>query len=113
MGVQVEKPRKSREPSNSALSPRIFSENSPAPHAYASQREMAVDAEIDRLEEEIRLWSPATHAVWGLWGIVISREDIVSLIDAARSHVHLRDGKLVYDPPQESDTRTLEAGSAD
>lgn len=51
--------------------------------------------------------------MWGLWGIVISREDIVSLIDAARSHVHLRDGKLVYDPPQESDTRTLEAGSAD
>lgn len=111
--VQVEKPRKSRESSNSAQSPRIFSGNSPASQALASQREMTIHAEVDRLEEEIRLWSPATHAVWGLWGIVISREDIVSLMDTARSHVHLRDGKLVYDPPQESETRTLEVGSAD
>ena len=73
---------------------------------------MAIESDVDRLEEEIRIWSPATHIVWGLWGVVISREDIIALFTEARKHVHERNGKLVYEPPK-TDTEAHDAGESD
>ena len=29
-----------------------------------------------KLEAFVRLWSPASHAMWAVWGIVQAREDI-------------------------------------
>jgi choline kinase len=33
-------------------------------------------AELDKLEKQVQAWSPASHAMWAIWGIVQSREDI-------------------------------------
>ncbi|WFD34162.1 choline kinase [Malassezia cuniculi] len=97
----------------SVNSPRVFSGSSPASHALLAQREQVINAEIERLEEEISIWSPATHIIWGLWGVVIAREDIIALIESARSHVHLRGDKLVYEPPEAAEKQVFEAGSAE
>ncbi|KAF9015003.1 kinase-like domain-containing protein [Cyathus striatus] len=38
------------------------------------------DSELQRrsaqLDEQVRVWSPASHAMWAVWGIVQAREDI-------------------------------------
>lgn len=34
------------------------------------------EAEMNELDEEVRLWSPAVHAMWSLWGFVQAREDV-------------------------------------
>ena len=106
------RPEIKTEPRRPSYSPRVFSGTSPASRALFSQREVAIESDVDRLEEEIRIWSPATHIVWGLWGVVISREDIIALFTEARKHVHERNGKLVYDPPKR-DTEAHDAGESD
>ena len=35
-----------------------------------------MEAETCRLEAQIRVWSPASHAMWAVWGIVQAREDL-------------------------------------
>ncbi|KLO20497.1 kinase-like protein [Schizopora paradoxa] len=35
-----------------------------------------VENEVRRLESQVRVWSPATHAMWAVWGIVQAREDL-------------------------------------
>ncbi|WFD32724.1 choline kinase [Malassezia sp. CBS 17886] len=77
-----------------------------------SMREAAIVREVARLEEEIHVWSPATHAVWGLWGIVVARERIGALLTDARACVVEKDDQLVY-IPREHDTVCGEAGSAE
>lgn len=37
---------------------------------------MEIDVEMDRLEEQVRVWSPASHAMWAIWGIVQAMEDM-------------------------------------
>ncbi|THH18098.1 hypothetical protein EW146_g2826 [Bondarzewia mesenterica] len=32
--------------------------------------------ELDTLERQVHAWSPASHAVWAVWGLVQAREDI-------------------------------------
>lgn len=49
----------------------------------------SIQAEIDRLDFEVALWTPAVHAVWGLWGIVIARDDIAVLIDRIKRHIRV------------------------
>ncbi|KAI8995386.1 kinase-like protein [Trametes punicea] len=34
----------------------------------------ALEAQMDRLERDVRAWSPASHAMWAVWGIVQARE---------------------------------------
>lgn len=33
-------------------------------------------ASIIKLDEQVRYWSPASHAMWAIWGIVQAREDV-------------------------------------
>ena len=32
--------------------------------------------DIDLLEEQVRRWSPASHAMWAIWGVVQAREEV-------------------------------------
>lgn len=34
------------------------------------------DKELRKLDEQVRFWSPASHAMWTIWGIVQAREDV-------------------------------------
>lgn len=36
---------------------------------------------ISRLEEEVKMWSPASSAFWALWGIVQAEEQIRGLME--------------------------------
>jgi len=48
--------------------------------AYLSQaRPVRVpgDADLDALDAAVEAWSPASHAMWAVWGIVQAREDVV------------------------------------
>lgn len=31
---------------------------------------------VDNLEREVRLWSPASSAMWSLWGIISAEEQV-------------------------------------
>ena len=33
----------------------------------------------------MQLWSPATHAVWGLWGIVFAKEELETVLALAKA----------------------------
>jgi choline kinase len=46
----------------------VFSELSPA----------ARERELIALEKAVRAWSPSSHAMWALWGLVQAREDILA-----------------------------------
>ncbi|TFK41324.1 kinase-like domain-containing protein [Crucibulum laeve] len=35
-----------------------------------------VERRILKLDEQVRIWSPASHAMWAVWGIVQAREDV-------------------------------------
>ena len=39
-------------------------------------------AEYRRLEAEIKVWSPATHAMWAVWGIIQARDDLEMVLQA-------------------------------
>lgn len=41
-------------------------------------------AEASRLERQVSIWSPASHAMWAVWGLVQAREDL-ELAAQARS----------------------------
>ena len=49
-------------PSEMALPPPLLP---PADDALA-RLDASIEKEVDRLEREVRIWSPATHAVWGV-----------------------------------------------
>lgn len=34
------------------------------------------------LDEQVRIWSPAVHAMWSIWGIVQAREDVEAGVQA-------------------------------
>lgn len=34
------------------------------------------DASLSQLERQVRIWSPASHGVWAVWGVVQAREDV-------------------------------------
>lgn len=62
----------------------VEADSSPGPISSAeaepsSQKlvgETDVENEVRRLEAQVRVWSPATHAMWAIWGIVQAREDL-------------------------------------
>lgn len=39
------------------------------------------DTRVLRLEEEVRVWQPATHAAWLNWAVVQARDDILSRVE--------------------------------
>lgn len=38
------------------------------------------DPRVERLEQEIELWQPSSHAMWAVWGVVQSKEDLMNKI---------------------------------
>lgn len=39
-------------------------------------------AEAARLERQVSIWSPASHAMWAVWGLVQAREDLELAVQA-------------------------------
>lgn len=42
----------------------------------ANGHKLDLNAEAARLESQVRIWSPASHAMWAVWGLVQAREDL-------------------------------------
>jgi len=63
-----------------------FMEGSASPQVLAlATLDASIEKEIDRLDREVQLWSPATHAVWGLWGIVFAKEELEAVLSKAQA----------------------------
>jgi choline kinase len=39
------------------------------------------DVQFAALDKQVAAWSPASHAMWGIWGIVQAREDVQSNVE--------------------------------
>lgn len=39
------------------------------------------DTRMLRLEEEVRVWQPASHAAWANWAVVQARDEILSKVE--------------------------------
>lgn len=88
--------------SEMALPPSVTSETPGStqcsPKSLASPRSPhSIQAQIDRLEQEVSVWSPAVHAVWGLWGVVIAGDEISMLLDHMKKYVQSTPQGLVVD----------------
>ncbi len=85
-------PSRAVNPSAPSTPARCLAPTSPALEGAASPQVLAlatldasIEKEVDRLEREVRLWSPATHAVWGLWGIVFAKEELEAVLIKAKA----------------------------
>lgn len=47
-----------------------------APAPAIEQR--VTDAEVRKLDRQVQVWSPASHAMWGIWSLIHARPDIES-----------------------------------
>lgn len=36
-----------------------------------------VQEELDQMEKQVQAWSPASHAMWALWGLVQAKDDVM------------------------------------
>ncbi|KAI0786080.1 choline kinase cytoplasm [Abortiporus biennis] len=45
-------------------------------HVSPTTVEDPSDVQLSRLDQQVRLWSPASHGMWAIWGIVQAREDL-------------------------------------
>jgi choline kinase len=52
---------------------RAYFEHSTGPVPFTGR---IPESKIQQLDKQVRVWSPASHAMWALWGIVQSREDL-------------------------------------
>ncbi|KAI0374450.1 kinase-like protein [Pilatotrama ljubarskyi] len=48
--------------------------DAPAPTVAPVLSEDVLEAEMQKLESQVRVWSPASHAMWAVWGVVQARE---------------------------------------
>lgn len=39
------------------------------------------ELQVTNLDEQVRFWSPASHAMWAIWGIVQAREDVEANVE--------------------------------
>ena len=39
------------------------------------------DTRVLRLEDEVKIWEPASHAMWATWGIVQAKEDLLHQVE--------------------------------
>ncbi|PLW18721.1 hypothetical protein PCASD_15376 [Puccinia coronata f. sp. avenae] len=62
----------------------------PGPHGAAGrvdnnedeeEEEEEEDGRVASLEQDVSLWSPASHAMWALWGLVQARDDLKVQLD--------------------------------
>ena len=57
------------------------------------------DARVQRLEDEVKIWEPSSHAMWAVWGIVQGKEDLLAQVEkwkkaCARKVLQQQDQKL-------------------
>lgn len=45
-------------------------------HSNTSLTEVAGEARLAKLERQVSLWSPASHGMWAIWGIVQAKHDV-------------------------------------
>ena len=45
-----------------------------APASPADLRKETMEAQLTRLDRQVRMWSPASHGMWALWGLIQARE---------------------------------------
>ncbi|KAI1797614.1 kinase-like protein [Ganoderma leucocontextum] len=50
--------------------------SAPVPAAAPVLSEDALAAEMAKLEDHVRVWSPASHGMWAIWGVVQARESV-------------------------------------
>ncbi|KAF8481903.1 kinase-like protein, partial [Russula ochroleuca] len=50
--------------------------DSPAP-VFSELSPTARERELIALENAVRVWSPSSHAMWAMWGLVQAREDVL------------------------------------
>ncbi|PWN32187.1 kinase-like protein [Meira miltonrushii] len=67
---------KERSNGNGSDSPRLNAVRQ-SPLAFL---ERSMQKEIDRLEKEVEIFSPACHAAWALWGMTFAKESIEQLL---------------------------------
>ncbi|KAI5124425.1 hypothetical protein M0805_008309 [Coniferiporia weirii] len=53
-------------------------------------------AEIQRLDSEVRVWSPASHGMWAVWGLVQAREDLELAAQAHANGAQPEDAEFDY-----------------
>jgi choline kinase len=46
------------------------------------------------LDFQVRAWSPASHAMWGIWGIIQAREELETGEDAEFDYLKYAEGRL-------------------
>lgn len=44
--------------------------------AFSDLSPVARERELAELEKTVRAWSPSSHAMWAVWGLVQAREDV-------------------------------------
>ncbi|KAF9243866.1 choline kinase cytoplasm [Melanogaster broomeanus] len=47
-----------------------------APSSDHSTTEVVSEASLAKLEQQVRVWSPASHAMWAVWGIVQAKDNV-------------------------------------
>ncbi|KAI9460624.1 kinase-like protein, partial [Lactarius psammicola] len=52
----------------------------PDASAFADLSSAARERELAELEKTVRAWSPSSHAMWAVWGLVQAREDVQARI---------------------------------
>lgn len=45
-----------------------------------NKRKDIAQERVDKLEREVRMWSPASSVFWALWGIVQAEEQVAALL---------------------------------
>jgi len=56
---------------------RSSSSGSLEPHNFVpTHQNRVVEDQLERLDDQVRVWSPASHAVWTVWGIVQAKDDL-------------------------------------
>jgi len=56
-----------------------YLEHSPPRTSVAN--EIARELELQKLDREVCVWSPASHAMWAIWGLVQAREDLEAEVE--------------------------------
>lgn len=49
---------------------------------------------IHKLDRQVRIWSPASHAMWAIWGIVQAREDLGGNTEPEFDYIGYSQGRM-------------------
>lgn len=77
-------------------------------HAEEREREEAVEAEIQRLQHEIRLWRPANSARWIAWGFVQAKVPGMDEVPKPRGNDASAEGTVSEYRPDVSQVRSAD-----